>query len=176
MSDINKIIQEEIMTTVANFPQFGNRLNSISEVGEGSGSGYPFKFENTSFNEVNYHFDTEENEYIVLINNIDVYAGVWDMQFGTVGGTPEEIVDKGRMYGVMTTILKITNDFIERFKPNVLRFKPTKDENKENAEQRYRLYMAYIKKNMRPDYFVHEYGEYIVIERKIKIKSNIPKI
>jgi len=36
--------------------------------------------------------------------------------------------------------------------------------------------MQYIKKNMIPAYMVFEYGDYIVIERKIKIKSNIPKI
>ena len=46
--DIKKIIQEEIMTTVANYPRFGDRLNSISEVGEGTASAYPFKFDNTS--------------------------------------------------------------------------------------------------------------------------------
>ena len=174
MLDIIDIINEEIMTTVANFPQFGSRLNSISEVGEGSSSAYPFKFENTSFNEVNYHFDTEEDQYVVMINNIDVHAGAWEMQFGTVDGTPEDVVDKGRMYRVMSTIIEIVNDFINRFKPNILRFKPSKNEEQDN--RRFNLYMAFIRKNMRQDYKVFEYGEYIVIERKIKIKSNIPRI
>lgn len=36
--------------------------------------------------------------------------------------------------------------------------------------------MEYIKKNMRPDYIVYEYGDDIVIERKIKIKSTTPQI
>ncbi len=31
MSRLIEIIKEEIMTTVANYPQFGNRLKSISE-------------------------------------------------------------------------------------------------------------------------------------------------
>jgi hypothetical protein len=35
--------------------------------------------------------------------------------------------------------------------------------------------MAYIKKNMRPEYQVFEYGEYIVFDRKIKVKP-IPNI
>jgi len=186
MSDIKSIINEEIMTTVANYPQFGDRLRSISEVGDASVPAYPFKFENTSFNEVNYYFDTEEDEYIVMVNNVDVHAGVWEMQFGTVGGTPDDVVDKGNMYQVLSTILEITNDFIDRFRPNILRFKPSKkkEEDKYNEKtgrkknvdpnQRFNLYMEFIKKNMRQDYSISKYGDYIVFERKIK--SNVPKI
>jgi hypothetical protein len=177
MSIIINIINEEIMSTVANYPEFGDRLRSISEVGEGTASSYPFSFDNVSYNEIDYNFDTEEDEYVVLINNIDVYSGVWEMQFGTVGGTPQDITNRGRMYKVMATILQITIDFIIKNKPNVLRFKPEKDEELgDDDKRRFNLYMAYIKKNMRPDYFVYEYGDYIVIERKVKIKSNIPRI
>ena len=175
MSSIVKIIKEEIMNTVANFPQFGSRLKSIDEVGEGSVNAYPYKFDNVSYNEVKYHFDTEEDEYIVLINNIDVNAGAWEMQFGTVDGTPEEVVDKGRIFNVMATLLQITNNFIDRFKPNVVRLKPSKNDDRENDTRRFKLYMAYIKKNMRPEYQVFEYGEYIVFDRKIKVKP-IPNI
>jgi len=176
MSSIIEIINEEIMSTVANYPQFGDRLKSISETGEGSSTAYPFKFDNVSYNEVNYNFDTEEDEYVVIINNVDVHAGIWEMQFGTVGGTPQDITNRGRVFNIMATILQITNDFIEKFKPNVLRFKPEKDEERDDDKRRFNLYMQYIKKNMRPEYFVYDYGDYIVIERKIKIKSNIPKI
>ena len=176
MLNIIDIINEEIMTTVANFPRFGDRLNSISETGEGSSTPYPYRFDNVSDNEVNYHFDTEEDEYIVIINNVDMYAGVWEMQFGIVGGTPEEVTNRGRMFNVMATVLQITNEFIDKYKPNRLQFKPSKDEEREDDKRRFRLYMQYIKKNMRPEYMVYEYGDYIVIERKVKTKSNIPKI
>lgn len=174
--NIIDIINEEIMTTVANFPQFGDRLNSISETGEGSSRTYPFRFDNVSNNEVNYHFDSEENEYVVIIANVDVHANVWDMQFGTVGGTPGEITNEGRPFNVMGTILQITNDFIERLKPNALKFKPEKDPEREDDKRRFNLYMQYIKKHSRPEYYAYPYGDYIVIERKIKIKTNIPKI
>lgn len=176
MSNIIDIINEEILSTAANFPQFGSRINSISEVGEGTVGGYPFKFDNVSYNEVNYNFDTEDDEYVVVITNVDVHSGVWEMQFGTVGGTPNDVTNRGKIFNVMSTILQITNDFIDRLKPNVLRFKPEKDPEREDDKRRFKLYMEYIKKNMKPDYFVFEYGDYIVIERKIKIKSNIPKI
>lgn len=176
MLNIIDIINEEIMTTVANFPGFGERLNSISETGEGTSSGYPFKFDNVAFNEVNYHFDTEEDEYVVMVNNVDVHAGAWDMQFGTVDGTPDEIVDRGRMYNVMATLIRIVNDFIDRYKPNIIRIEPSKAEDKENKNQRFQLYMAYIKKHQRPEYITFPYGEHIIIKRKKPIESNIPKI
>jgi hypothetical protein len=176
MLNIIDIINEEIMTTAANFPRFGDRLKSISETGEGTAGAYPFRFDNVANDEVNYHFDTEEDDYVVLINNVDPHAGVWEMQFGTVGGTPEDVTNRGKVFKVMATILQITNDFINKYKPNALRFKPTKDEELEDDKRRYNIYMQYIKKNMRPEYMVYEYGDYIVIERKIKIKSNIPKI
>lgn len=176
MPSIIDIINEEIMTSVANYPVFGDRLRSISETGEGSSTAYPFKFDNVSFNEVNYNFDTEEDEYVVIINNVDIYSGIWEMQFGTVGGTPQDVTNRGRVFNVMATILQITNDFINRYKPNVLRFKPEKDEERQDDKRRFNIYMQYIKKNIPPDYFVFEYGDYIVIERKAKIKSNTPKI
>lgn len=176
MLDIINIIKEEIMTTVANYPQFGDRLNSISEVGEGTVVGYPFKFDNVSNNEVNYNFDTEDDEYVVIVTNVDIHSGVWEMQFGTVGGTPQDVTNRGKIFNVMSTILEITEDFINKFKPNVLRFKPEKDPERVVDKRRFNIYMEYIKKNMKPEYFVYEYGDYIVIERKVKIKSNIPKI
>ena len=176
MPSIIDIINEEIMTNVANFPQFGNRLNSISEVGEGNTAPYPFKFDDTSFNEVHYYFNSEEYEYDVTIINSDPQSGIWDMQFGTIGGTPSDITNEGKPFKIMSTILQITNDFIERQKPNVLKFRPEKDEKRPDDKRRFNFYMQFIKKNMIPMYFVHEYGEYIIIERKIKIESNIPKI
>lgn len=179
MLKIIDIINEEIMNTVANYPQFGDRLNSISEVGEGSSKSYPFNFEDVAYNEVQYNFDTEDrDEYIVYITQTDINNGVWDMQFGVSGGSPEDVIDKGRMYNVMATILTITNDFIDKYKPNILKFKPAKneDDNRTDDMRRFKLYMAYIKKNMRPEYLAYEYYPYIVIERKIKIKSNIPNI
>jgi len=176
MLNIIDIINEEIMTTVANYPQFGDRLNSISETGEGTSGAYPYKFDNVSYNEVNYHFDTEEDDYVVIINNVDPHGGIWELQFGVVGGTPEDVTNRGRIFNVMATVLQITNDFIDKYKPNALRFKPSKDEEREDDNRRFNLYMQYIKKNMRPDYIVYPYSDYIVIERKVKIKSNIPKI
>ena len=176
MSRIIDIIKEEIMTTVANYAGFGYRLNSISETGEGNAGAYPFRFDNIADDEVNYNFDTEEDDYIVVVTNTDIYSGVWELQFGVAGGTPEDVINRGRVFKVMGTILQITQDFIERYKPNILRFKPVKDEEREDDKRRFNLYMQYIKKNMRREYFVFEYGEYIVIERKIKIKSNIHRI
>jgi hypothetical protein len=175
MPTIKEIINEEIMNTVANYPSFADRLN-LNEIGDGSVKQYPFTFDDVSQNEVNYNFDTEEDEYVVIITNTDMYSGIWEMQFGTVGGTPKDVVNKGRIFNVMTTILQIANDFLGKYMPNVIKFKPEKNEVKQDDKRRFNLYMEYVKKNMRADYFAYEYGEYIIIERKVKIKSNIPKI
>lgn len=56
-----------------------------------------------------------------------MYSGIWEMQFGTVGGTPKDVVNKGRIFNVMTTILQIANDFLGKYMPNVIKFKPEKN-------------------------------------------------
>ncbi|HPC09539.1 MAG TPA: hypothetical protein PLN85_00495 [archaeon] len=188
--NIINIIREEIESIYsANFPEFGDRLHhldldniteeleSIVEYGEATHEPYPFKFDNVSFNEVNYHFDTEEDEYVVLINLVDRISRKWEVSFGVVGGTPTDILNKGRHFRVMSTITKIINDFIDKYKPNFILIKPSKNDEYEDLynredKRRFNMYMAYVKKNMRPDYFAYEYTPYIVIERKVKIKDD----
>jgi hypothetical protein len=177
MPNIIDIINEEIMTSVANYPLFGDHLRSISEVGEGSSTPYQFKFENTAFNEVHYYFSTEEHDYDVQLNQTDPRAGVWMMQFGTVGGDVKDITNEGKPLKIMATITQITNDFIDRLQPNILQFKPEKDEDYEGDDKRrFNLYMAFIKKHMKEGYTVFKYGDFIVIKKFKPIKSNIPKI
>ena len=174
MARITNIIREEIESLYqANFPSFGQRLRSISEVGDASKTPYQFKFDNVGYDEVNYHFDTEEDQYVVVLNNLDQTQGIWEMQFGTVGGTPEDVTNRFRVFQIMATLVAITNDFIDRYKPNIIRVKPTKDEERDGDDmRRFNLYLAYIKKNMRPEYYAQEYGDYIVIQRKVKTKPN----
>lgn len=174
MASIVKIINEEIMTSVANFPRFGERLQSISEIFD-TKNPYPFKFDNVSYNEVNYHFDTPKNQYVVVIENTSPSQGIWVMQFGVVDGTPEDITNEFKVSEVMATLHEILNDFIERYSPNAISIKPAKDNELEKERdredlRRFKVYMEYIKRNMRPEYFVREYGDEIIIERKVKTK------
>lgn len=178
MSSIKEIINEEIMNTVANFPQFGDRLH-LNEIGDASAKPYPFKYNDIGFSEVEYCFETEDQDnYIVEVINTDINNLVWDMQFNVEGEDHEQVVNKGKMFGVMATILAITNDFIDKKQPNILKFQPSKNEEGETDLRRFKLYMAYLNKNMRPEYIGYEYYPYIVIERKIKRKSNhdIPEL
>jgi hypothetical protein len=172
MSSIIEIINEEIMTTVANYPQFGDRLKSIDEIGDGSSQSYPFRFDNVGFNEVHYNFDTEDgDDYIVYLTNSSPEKRIWEMQFGVAGGTPEDVINKGRVFKIMATLLAVINDFIEKLQPNLLRFEPSK--NNEDDNRRFKMYMAYINKNMRKEYYAYDRNPYIVIERKIKLPSDI---
>jgi hypothetical protein len=174
MSDIKSIINEELQNffedevSTANFPSFGDHLRSIDETGEGTAEPYNYKFEDISFFEVNYNFDTEDgDEYVVYIVKRDESKRVWEMAFGAVGYDSNAVVNKGRLFRIMATVLRITNDFIDRFTPNILKIKPSKNRG-ENDMRRFNMYMQYIKKNLRPDYFARELQPYIIIERKIK--------
>ena len=176
MPTIIEIINEEIMTTAANYPQFGDRLRSIDEIGDGSRQPYDFRYDNASFNEVHYYFNTELHDYDVIISNTDSRAGTWELQFGVIGGTTDDVTNEGKQFKILSTIVKIIYDFVDKHQPNALSFKPSKDEEREDDKRRFNFYMAYIKQNMRRDYFVREYGDYIIVERKIKVKSNTPEI
>lgn len=174
MLDIKKIVREEIEGLnhlyQANFPRFGDRLDSINELFERQP--YPFTFDNVGFDEVNYHFDSPKNEYVVIMNNTNPAEGIWYMQFGTVGGTPDEVTNENKVSEVLSTLAKIVNDFADRYKPNTMVIEPAKDEARSNDDmRRYNIYMNFIKKNMRPDYYVQEYGDKILIQRKVKTKS-----
>jgi hypothetical protein len=176
MASISKIINEEIESLYqANFPAFGDRLQSISELFDKDP--YQFKFDNVGYDEVNYHFDTPENEYVVVINNTSPSQGIWVMQFGVVGGRPEDVTNEFKVSEVMATLFEIVNDFIDRYSPNAISIKPAKDneleaERNKDDLRRFNIYMEFIKRKMeaRPEYFVREYGDEIIIERKAKTK------
>jgi len=176
MPTIIEIINEEIMTTAANFPNFGDRLRSINEIGDANRAPYPFRYDNASFNEVHYYFSSEQYDYDVIITNTDTRAGTWELQFGTIGGSTDDVTNEGNQFKILSTIVKIIYDFIDKHQPNALSFKPSKDEDRDDDKRRFNFYMAYIKQNITKDYFMREYGDYIIIERKIKIKSNTPQI
>lgn len=178
MSKIKQIISEEIESLYsANLPEFGERLlniddkynHNLDEYGEANLPAYNFNLEDMGYNQVNYNFDTEDgDEYVVIFNQFDRVKRLWDLQFGVTDGTPTDVLNRGRRDRVMSTLVKIVYAFVDKYKPNAIRFKPSKTKGEEDM-RRHTLYMAYIKKNMRPDYFVYPYGEYIIIERKAKI-------
>jgi len=174
MHNILKILKEEVQKffeeisdNVANYPEFGERLLNLDEYGEGNVPPYEYTIDNYSDFEVDFNFDTEEDEYIVKFRMTDRIKKIWDMQFNAVGQDKDVVMNKGRRERVMSTVLRITNDFIDRYKPNGIFVKP--EQNYENDLRRYHMYMAYIKQNMRPDYIVYEQPPYIIIERKSKI-------
>lgn len=170
MDKVSKIVGDEIkkfLNEDAGLPQFGDRLH-LDEYGEASSEPYEYEFDSISWDEINYHFVTEDGDpYIVIAVNTDRTKNVWELEFGVEGGHHSDVINKGRIFNVMATIQKITNDLIERVKPNVLKFKPSKSKG-EDDNRRYHMYMSYIRKNMRNDYVVVESPPYIILDRKIK--------
>lgn len=176
MSTLKQIILEEILNTTANYPEFGERLLNLQEVGEANLEPYSYTYNNISFDEVHYDFDTEVNDYAVIFILEDRIGGAWNLQFGVVGGTPQTMTNEFKTSKIMSTIAKIIYDFIDKHKPNIIKFIGAKSKS-ENDMRRHHIYMTYIKKNMRPDYFVYEQLPYIIIERKNKIiNKNVVKI
>ncbi len=175
MSIINIITEEIESLYSANFPEFGERLHTLNEIeeelenlleyGEGTAEPYDFEFDNTSNNEVHYYFSTEKFDYDVQLNQISI--GVWYLQFGKIGGDTKEVTNEFKQNQIMTTLIKIVNNFVDRFKPNEIRIEPSKNDEKDN--RRFNMYMAFIKNNMRNDYLVDPRPPYIIIHRKSQI-------
>ena len=118
MSRIVQIINEEIDNLhSANFPEFGERLHNLDEYGEANLPPYDFNIEDLGYDQVNYNFDTEDgDEYVVMFNQFDRIKRIWDLQFGVVDGTPTDVVNRGRRDRVMSTLVKIVNAFIDKYK------------------------------------------------------------
>lgn len=165
MNKIMQIIIEEIESLHgANFPEFGERLHNIDEYDITTKEPYKFKRNDLSYNYVEYEFDTENNDYIAYFDLEDRIKRIWSFQFGVSDGTPNTMTNEFKVGNIMSTITKIFKDFLEKYKPNAVKIHPS-------DPRRYKLYVAAIKEVEpdNPNYYPRYYGEYIVIERKVKI-------
>ena len=148
-------------------------IQNIFETGEGNVPSYQYKRQNIAFNEIHYYFTTEDgDEYFAYFTNTDRIHDIWEIGFGVEGYEYMEIVNKGRIFSIMATILKIVDDFIEREKPNALIFEPAKTTGEEDR-RREKIYSQYVAKNIqnRPEYFAQGYGDKIILQRKIPKKN-----
>lgn len=172
--NIKKIIFDEINemfneVDYAGLPEFGDHLSSISESGEANGPVYNISFEDISFDEIHYTFETEDNDlYVVSFVLKDRIKQYWETEFHVDGYDHGEIINKGRLIKVMATIVTVMKEFIRKYKPNYLKFQPIKSKG-ENDMARRNLYLIYLQKNIPPTYFAYEHPPYIIIERKSKI-------
>lgn len=165
LKDINAIIvPDENITPV---DKDGNPLN---EIGEGTRT-YSWRFDDEDADgNYFYSFDTEKSTYTVGVANLE--DGMYDLSFNTTSpdGDPDVSLDtnEGVPLRVLSTVVDIAKHFIQRAKPESVIFRPikTKEADKQDDMRRYKLYGAYIRKNIPSDYNVIDFGETYRIVKK----------
>jgi hypothetical protein len=165
LKDINAIIvPDENITSV---DKDGNPLN---EIGEGTKT-YSWRFDDQDADgNYFYSFDTEKSTYTVGIANLE--DGMYDLSFNTTSpdGDPDVSLDtnEGVPLRVLSTVVDIARDFIQRTNPDTVIFRPikTREVDKQDDMRRYKLYGAYIRKNLPPEYKLIDFGETYRIVKK----------
>ncbi|MFW6219468.1 MAG: DUF5661 family protein [bacterium] len=155
--------------------------SKLNEVGEGTAK--PFKYKNTKFSEKKseYKFITEKEklEYRVIIEEtydegqLGIYFDVYDTERG---GYHSRTVDEGNPYKIMATVIKITEEDLEKrknqFKQNIkeLSFFPiNEDIENDKDDRREKFYISYIER-LKPNWKVTKNDLGIII---VKIKNEL---
>jgi hypothetical protein len=146
------------------------QTNSLNEIGEGT-KPFSWKFNGKdSAGNYFYSFDTDNSTYDVAI--ADLEDGMYELSFNTISkdGDPDVSLDtnEGVPFRVLSTVVEIAKDFLQKVNPYIVIFRPikTKETNKQNDTRRYKLYGAYLKKNLPSNYELVDLGEMYKIERK----------
>lgn len=125
--------------------------NSLNEIGEARAP-YPWKYDFVDDDEnYFYSFNTPENEYSVGIsaNGQDSY----ELLFNTVGEMGQD-TGEGVALRVLSTVVKIALDFIERVFPAELILRPieTKQKGDKPDTRRFNVYGEFLRKNIPAGY------------------------
>ena len=147
-----------------------NTAEPLREIGEGTKIyDWTLEDEDEDGNRF-YFFSTEKSSYTVGI--ADLEDGMYDVSFNAVekGGDFESDLDtnEGVPLRVLSTVVDITKDFIKKVNPDVVIFRPikTKEGNREDDMRRYKLYGAYLRKNIPQEYSLMDSGESYRIVKK----------
>ncbi len=146
----------------------------LKEVGEATTTPYKWKKASTKENTVFFTFTTDQDtSYKVALENY-IYEDFHDdnkelpaidVSFGIKENgaySPSLLTNKGEMYRVMSTIVDIIKDYLNRNKMiKVIMYEPLKKEG-EKGFKRNDLYMAFIKKQIPTAKFEDSYGSVIV--------------
>lgn len=145
---------------------------SLNEVGEGT-SAYKWRFDSKDPDgHYFYSFKTDRHDYTVGI--ADLEDGMYELSFNTVGAVHLD-TNEGVMLKVLSTVTQITKDFIERADPEAVYFRPIKTGGDQD-ERRFKIYGAYLRKQLPPDYSLLVLGDvYRIIKKKtVTNEARIP--
>lgn len=143
-------------------------VNILKEIGEGTKT-YSWRFnEEDEDGNLYYSFQTEKNYYDVGV--ADLEDGMYDLSFNAVGKDEDIDLDtnEGVPLRVLSTVMEIAKDFIKRKDPEIVIFRPikTKEANREDDQRRFKLYGAYLKKNVPSNYNLMTFGDSYRIIKK----------
>lgn len=157
----------------------------LNEIGEGNLQPYEISIVKSTDTYKEYKFVTEDNdEYHFEFNKPNLDDNMWRADFGVVDGSEvgnfsyTKIVDKGRLYRVMSTIIKLMRGFFANTNPDILVIEPIKTKNKYD-DRRFSLYLQFIKKHLPLGYEYTENSKEILIKKKVvnlneaEIRKNI---
>jgi ParB-like nuclease domain len=144
--------------------------NLLSEIGEGTKT-YAWKFNDEDADgNYFYSFDTDNSTYSVGVANLE--DGMYDLSFNTTSldGDPDVSLDtnEGVPLRVLSTVVDIAKDFINKADPEIVIFRPikTKEANKEDDQRRFKVYGAYLRKNLPSNYNLMTFGDTYRIVKK----------
>ena len=129
-------------------------LQKLYEIGEASVQPYNFYLEDSEigFDDwVSYKFQTEDRDkYIIQFIRKNNF---WVIQFSLTGKknfNHEQVVNKGRNFRVMATVVNVIKIFVEWKHPDKMFMVASKS--KEEDKRRLHMYMRYLEKNITSDY------------------------
>lgn len=135
---------------------------SLNEIGEGTQT-FPWQFKDIDEDgNYFYSFKTPKNDYSVGI--ADLEDGMYELSFNTVENASLD-TNEGVMLRVMSTVVEITKDFINKAKPEAIYFRPIKTGGPDDS-RRGRIYAAYIKKNLPSEYGLMTTGDTFRVIKK----------
>jgi len=156
-------------------------LQKLNEIGEASVQPYNFYLEDSEigFDDwVSYKFQTEDKDKYVVnfirtntLGQSSAKNNLWVVQFSLTGKKNlhhEQIVNKGRNFRVMATVVNVIKVFVEWKHPDKIYMSAAKS--KEEDKRRLHMYVRYLEKNITSDYTFrldNKKGEDIIIVEKI---------
>jgi len=155
-----------------------NYLDFINEeVGQLLVEPYPYQQTTDDKLATYYKFTTDDDDkYVVRFFHMgefqhkEKWMGHYNVEFVTGGDEYTEgdsiVVNKGRFYKVMSTVISIIKDFVKEKDPKVLKFNPVSNYKKD--KRRKNIYIRYIEKMLPNDYKYKKsfFGDALIITKK----------
>jgi phosphopantetheine adenylyltransferase len=184
----DKLYRAYLKKNLSNFPNidvfvqggvtylYNEDENSLTEVGEATQEPYKWTVKRSYWEptlmQITYNFTTDKGiKYEALFYENADYR--FDFLFYPEDGHATDIVNKGELFKVMSTIVDIMKDFIKKEKWSVIEYSSVKQH--KGDERREKLYAAYLKKNLPDGIEVDETGGGDIMLTNLNLKEADPK-